>query len=65
MSWSSASPQLRSPSEAVHGRSKAKRKTFNAPIISAEEITGQDWPKSFACCSSRNLVKLIITVVIY
>src|SRR6266403_1211778 len=33
------SPQFRSPSDAVHGRSKAKRKTFRVAIRTAEPHT--------------------------
>src|SRR5207249_5102049 len=39
---STQSPQLRSPSEAVHGRSKAKRNTLTVATRSAAPHTGQD-----------------------
>ena len=47
------SPQLRKPSDAVHGRSKAKRKTFSAAMTKADGITGQGWPKTISFCFCR------------
>ena len=36
--WNNESPQLRRPSDAVQGLSKAKRKTLSAAITSADGI---------------------------
>src|SRR4029453_18506370 len=44
------SPQLRRPSEAVHGRSKAKRKTLTVATRMAAPHTGQGRPKTAAYC---------------
>ena len=45
------SPQLRRPSEAVHGRSKAKRKTLTVATRMAAPHTGQGRPKTAAYCA--------------
>src|SRR4029450_2545043 len=45
------SPQLRRPWEAVHGRSKAKRKTLTVATRMAAPHTGQGRPKTAAYCA--------------
>jgi hypothetical protein len=40
MDCKSQSPQFLNPSEAVHGRSKANRKTLRVPMSMAAGITG-------------------------
>src|SRR5688572_24965420 len=47
------SPQLRRPSEAVHGRSNAKRKTLIVATRSAAPQTGQGRPNTAAYCAER------------
>src|SRR5207248_649814 len=60
--FSTQSPQLRAPSEAVHGRSNAKRKTLTVATRTAAPHTGHGrpntaayWPESAAPISPRSL----------
>src|SRR5262245_66014496 len=48
---SAQSPQLRRPSEAVHGRSNAKRKTLTVATRMAAPHTGHGRPKTAAYCA--------------
>src|SRR5437016_13892536 len=48
---STQSPQLRMPSDAVHGRSNAKRKTLTVATRTADPQMDQGRPKSTAYCS--------------
>src|SRR6185295_11665005 len=50
---STQSPQLRRPSEAVHGRSNAKRKTLTVATRMAAPHTGQGRPKTAAYCAEN------------
>src|SRR5262245_4973662 len=47
---SAQSPQFRMPSDAVHGRSKAKRKTLTIATRSAAAHTGHGCPKTSRYC---------------
>src|SRR5262245_63937696 len=48
---STQSPQLRRPSEAVHGRSKAKRTTLTVATRMAAPHTGHGRPNTAAYCA--------------
>src|SRR5512138_2521942 len=50
---STQSPQLRKPSEAVHGRSKAKRTTLTVATRMAAPHTGHGRPNTAAYCAER------------